>query len=158
MKITESFKKYFIIIFLINIFFSVSYASSENNTEIFEAVFKNWTQSFNQREYPKVCDLFSERLASNYQGSKQKNFESTCEGFKKIFLEKNKRYHNDYQLHQVFMSGSLAVVRVTWYLKIFNHGKCESFTQEEGIDIFEKQKNGDWKIVNFIAYPIARHC
>jgi hypothetical protein len=39
-------------------------------------------------------------------------------------------------------------------LDVYNKGKHISSTQEEAIDIFQKQANKKWQIVNFIAYPI----
>lgn len=142
---------------LLFIFISNSYAKTTEDQPNFQAIFSSWTDAFNQKKYPEVCDLFSPSLISNYQGAPQKNYTKTCEGFQKIFLQekqKNISYHNDFKIHQIYYSGNLAAVRITWYLDIYKNGKLSSSIQEEGLDIFEKQPNGQWKIVNFIAYPI----
>ncbi|HEN5499096.1 TPA: hypothetical protein U6294_001840, partial [Legionella pneumophila] len=47
-----------------------------------------------------------------------------------------------------------AVARITWYLQIFEQGKLISETQDEGLDVFLKDAQNQWKIINFIGYPV----
>ena len=51
----------------------------------------------------------------------------------------------------VYRSHDLAVVRVTWYLRV-SHNNQVSLTQDEGLDVFKRNKKGNWNIVNYLSY------
>lgn len=121
----------------------------------FTQVFTRWTNAFNRREEAASCGLFSPRVVANYRGVPQKNYTSICDGFKKIFQDKNKNYHYRFVLHDIYRAGDLAAVRITWYLQVNEDGKAVSSTQDEGIDVLEKSPTGKWEIVNYLAYALA---
>lgn len=124
-----------------------------NQTDLFfKNIFTDWTNNFNQKNVSKSCALFSKQVVADYQGISQKNYNSICNGFKKIFTLQNQRYQYRFTLHHVYRSGNLAALRITWYLRLYENEKLKSITQDEGIDILEKNKAGEWKIVNYIAY------
>lgn len=123
----------------------------DNDYALFERIFTSWTTAFNQKELAPVCGLFAKSVTADYQGVPTKYYVSICEGFKKIFAEP-KRYHYRYKLHHVYRSLNLAAVRITWYLTIYENNKKLSFTQDEGMDVFEKNKSGKWEIVNYVGY------
>jgi len=128
---------------------------AKNDTVIFQQLFSDWTEAFNQKDLSRSCALFSKKVVANYQGVPEKNYSSICDGFKKIFEEKDKRYQYRFKLHHVYRSNTLAAVRITWYLNISENDKPISEVQDEGIDIFEKNEQGQWEIVNYIAFPNA---
>ncbi|AAU28506.1 TPA: hypothetical protein JBG74_05345 [Legionella pneumophila] len=131
------------------------YAANKNNDFVlFEKIFTDWTLAFNQKKLAPTCALFSKSLIANYQGAPQKNYTSICHGFKKIFQQTRKNYQYHFKLKQVYRSGHLAVARITWYLQIFEQGKLISETQDEGLDVFLKDAQNQWKIINFIGYPV----
>lgn len=136
-------------------FVAPGYAGTEEELPDFQGIFTSWTQAFNQKEFPRVCDLFSKSITADYQGAPRKNYSSMCDGFRKIFQEKEMRYRNSFKIHQIYHANNLAAVRVTWYLDVYKKGVRISSIQEEGMDVFQKQADGKWRIVNFIAYPIA---
>lgn len=145
-----------IAIFLVLTFFTLTIAhanSVESNRESFDKVFYDWTNAFNQKDLELSCGLFSKKVVANYQGVPQKDYKAICNGFKKTFKEKNRDYHYRYKLHDIYTSGDLAAVRITWYLTVYETGKVISEVQDEGIDILEKNKEGSWQIVNYIAFP-----
>lgn len=126
---------------------------AEQDKVLFTNIFKNWTDAFNHKDL-KSCNLFSKHLIANYQGAPTKNYMTICNGFKKIFNEKDKRYHYTFKLHQIYRKDNLATVRVTWYLTIYEKNKIVSKTQDEGLDIFEKDQKSTWKIIQYLAYPV----
>jgi ketosteroid isomerase-like protein len=126
-------------------------ATQSNDYLLFERVFNDWTAAFNQKNVSASCGLFARSVTADYQGVPTKTYTSICDGFKKIFQEA-KQYQYRYQLHQVYRSGNFAAVRLTWFLSIYENGKQISFTQDEGLDIFEKNKSGQWEIVNYLGY------
>lgn len=133
---------------------SAAHADATEDQATFQAIFSDWTHAFNEKRFPEVCDLFSPALVADYQGAQKKDYSSICNGFKKIFAEQGVVYHNDFRIHQVYRANDLAAVRITWYLDVRKDGSPESAVQEEGLDVFQRQEDGKWKIVNFIAYPV----
>ncbi|KTD74964.1 YybH family protein [Legionella waltersii] len=132
------------------------YAANESNDyALFEKLFTDWTLAFNQKKLAQTCALFSKDLKADFQGAPIKSYDSICEGFKKVFRQKEKRYHYRFKINQVYRSGNLAAVRITWYFLEYKKGRLISKTQDEGLDVFLKDSNHQWKIVNYIAYPVV---
>jgi ketosteroid isomerase-like protein len=75
-----------------------------------------------------------------------------CNGFKKVFRDKNRRYQYRFDLHHVYRSGDLAVARITWYLSIYENGRLISSTEDRGLDVFKRSRHGKWEIVYYLAY------
>ncbi|RDI44540.1 hypothetical protein [Aquicella lusitana] len=122
--------------------------------KLFENIFTHWTAAFNQKKWPESCHLFSKSLVADYQGYPQKSYDTVCNGFKKVFQETEKDYHYRFKLRDVYRNGNLAAVRITWFLDISENNKNVSSTRDEGIDILQKQSSGEWKIVNYLGYPV----
>ncbi|QBR85298.1 nuclear transport factor 2 family protein [Legionella israelensis] len=130
------------------------FANKKNAGNDFEDIFDAWTKAFNQKKYPEVCELFSKKIKADYQGVPRKNYSTICKGFQKIFQETEMTYQNQFKIHEVYQSNNLAAVRITWYLSVYKKGVHQYSIQEEGLDIFQKDDNNKWKIVNYIAYPV----
>lgn len=144
-----------LIVFFINLCFMIPnvFAAEKNNAmPLFQHIFSVWTDAFNRKDLAGSCDLFSVHVEANYQGAPRKNYESICNGFKKVFQE-NRDYKYHFKLHQVYHSNDMASIRVTWYLQIYKHGKVISRTVDEGLDVFQRDKEGRWKIIYYLAYP-----
>lgn len=133
---------------------SIGFALNKEDRVDFQKIFAEWTAAFNEKKFPVVCNLFSKSIIANYQGAPQKNYAMICDGFRKIFQEKETIYHNDFKIHAIYRSNDLAAVRITWYLTVYKKGIQISSIQEEGLDILRRQTNNKWQIVNFIAYPV----
>jgi steroid delta-isomerase len=54
-------------------------------------------------------------------------------------------------IHEIVVSGDLAVVRLTWTLTTELAGKQDT-TTEEGMDVFRRQPDGRWSIARFVAF------
>jgi ketosteroid isomerase-like protein len=131
-----------------------AHAESGADRAMFQALFNAWTQAFNQKKYPEVCELFSVSIAADYQGAPKKDYTAMCEGFRRIFAEADTVYHNAFQIHEIHRSHELATVRITWYLHVTRKDMPTVSVQEEGLDVLRRQADGKWRIVNFIAYPV----
>ena len=57
-------------------------------------------------------------------------------------------------VHEIIVSGDIAVVRLTWTLTAEAKGLKDT-TTEEGIDIFRRQPDGRWSIARFIAFTTS---
>lgn len=122
---------------------------------VFHDLFENWTKGFNNKDLTVSCALFSKSVIADYRGVPQKNYDDICNGFQKIFKDPNRKYQYRFKLHDVYHSGDLAAVRITWYLVVEeqeNNKKVTHTIQDEGLDVLEKNKDGKWQIVNYIGY------
>ncbi len=119
---------------------------------VFEELFNRWTHAFNVKNLTGSCSLFSKSAIAKYRGVAEKNYDAICGGFEKIFKEKDKKYQYSFELHNVYREGNLAVVRITWYLQESENGRYKSVTQDEGIDVLQRDDEGQWKIVNYLAF------
>lgn len=122
----------------------------------FEKLFNSWAAAFNNKDLTKSCSLFSKNVIADYQGAPQKDYQEVCDGFANVFKKQDQTYTYQFTLHNVFRSDDLAVVRITWYLKITDKDKLLSTVQDEAIDILREEKPGDWKIINFVGYPTTK--
>jgi ketosteroid isomerase-like protein len=126
--------------------------SKESDVIFFHQLFTEWTRAFNQKNLEKSCQLFSTSVIATYRGIPEKNYRDICDGFKTIFQSTNKQYHYTFKLHDVYRSGHLAAVRITWYLRVTSNNQLVEELEDEGLDVFEKDKSNHWKIVNYLAY------
>ena len=126
--------------------------SNPTDALMFDRLFADWTQAFNNKNLEATSNLFSKDCVSSNPGAPHKDYAAICGLFKTLFAQTEKTYHYRYKIQDVYRSGDLATVRITWYLDISKDGKLISKSEEQGIDIFQKNVNGVWQIVNFIAY------
>lgn len=139
-----------ILLIIILCLFSFPTYANANDHEI-KKLFTDWTYSFNHKNLQKTCGLFAKEVVANYRGLPQKNYDSICNGFKKIFTQTNTIYHYRFAIHKIYQANNLAVVRITWYLQIKNGSKVTAI-RDEGMDVLKRNANRQWQIVNYIAY------
>lgn len=132
--------------------FSTDVLNVKKNEIIFENLFSEWTKAFNNKDLKASCSLFRSDVKAKYRGLPEKNYDDICNGFDKIFKEKNKDYQYSFEVHDVFSQENLAVVRITWYLQIKENGLNKSVVQDEGMDVLEKDQQDRWQIVNYLAF------
>lgn len=152
---TNKLKKEYVVFMmglLILLWSQVVTSSTRGDRAIFEKLFAAWTIAFNSRELAKSCNLFSVGVVADYRGIRRKNYTSICDGFKKVFADTSRRYHYSFKLHEIYQSGPLAAVRITWYLKITNKNGSVLHIQDEGLDILERGGKSEWKIINYLGY------
>jgi ketosteroid isomerase-like protein len=123
------------------------------DAKLFQEIFSTWTSAFNRKDLDTSCGLFAKNVSAHYQGTPPKTYTSICNGFKKIFQEP-RHYEYRFELHDIYRENNLAAVRVTWHLRITEQDKLISEVQDEGLDIFQRNEKGEWKIVNYLGYPV----
>jgi steroid delta-isomerase len=118
----------------------------------------DWTAAFNARDVRGACEIFAPGLRYTVPGVRDGTQAMICATYVRLF-------HGDDlglsyappQIHEITVSGDVAVVRLTWTLTTQADGA--ETTIEEGIDIFRRQPDGRWSIARFIAFdpgPDAR--
>jgi uncharacterized protein (TIGR02246 family) len=117
--------------------------------------FLDWTAAFNARDAAGACDLFAPDLAYVIPEEPQGTQATMCGNLAKVFAREDLQLHYDPPaIHEIIVSGDMAMVRLTWTLTAETGGASET-TTEEGIDIFRRQPDGRWSIARFIAFATA---
>jgi uncharacterized protein (TIGR02246 family) len=111
-----------------------------------------WTTAFNAGRADEVCGLFATSLRYDYRGLPERNYDDICTQLKRSLTDPSRKYSYGLDLREIIVSGDLAVVRLTWRLRTTPTGAAPIDTVETGTDIFQKQPDGRWQIIRFIAY------
>lgn len=116
------------------------------------AALGKWMEDFNVGNVEGVCNLFSPDLRYDYRGFPERTYDDMCDGLRRALTDRTKRYAYSLAVKEVLVSGDLAMVRLTWTLTLTKPDARPEVSQEYGIDVFERQPDGTWKIIRFIAY------
>jgi uncharacterized protein (TIGR02246 family) len=117
--------------------------------------FAKWTAAFNAGDAAGVCDLFAPDLVYSLPEVTNGTQATLCGNLAKILARPDIKLHYDLPtIHEMIVSGDIAVVRLTWTLTAAAKGEKDT-TTEEGIDIFRRQSDGRWSIARFIAFTTS---
>ena len=112
-----------------------------------------WAEDFNAGRIEPVCDLFSKELISTVRGQGDRDYATRCDILTKSLADPARTYHYEADIHEVIVSGDLAVVRLTWTLFVT---PMNVTAVEPGIDVFRKEADGRWRIVRYLSYEDER--
>ncbi len=108
-----------------------------------------WTDDFNAGRIEPVCDLFSKELISTVRGQGDRDYATRCDILTKSINDPARDFHYEVDIHEVMVSGDLAVVRLTWTLFMT---PLNVTVVEPGMDVFRKEADGQWRIVRYLSY------
>jgi steroid delta-isomerase len=113
---------------------------------------QRWTADFNAKDPVGVCDLFAPDLAYSIPEMVRGTQQTMCGNLARLLARTDIRvsYRNP-DIHEILVSGDVAVVRLTWTLTTEANGARDT-TTEEGMDIFRRQPDGRWSIARFVAF------
>lgn len=113
---------------------------------------QRWTADFNAKDLAGVCDLFAPDLLYTIPEMVNGTHETMCTSLTKVLgrADIQLRYAMP-DVHEIIVSGDVAVVRLTWTLTT-QAGGARDATTEAGMDIFRRQPDGRWSIARFIAF------
>jgi steroid delta-isomerase len=120
-------------------------------TAIREA-FARWTRDFNTRDPTRICDLFAKDLRYDYRGFPERDYDALCRLLRRSLTDPTKRFAYAFDIREIIVSGDIAIVRLTWTLKVTLPGAAPVESKEPGLDVFRRQPDGSWKIVRYIGY------
>jgi steroid delta-isomerase len=130
----------------------VAYADAEADKAAIMDRFHGWTAAFNAKDAAGVCDLFAPDLIYSLPEVVNGSQQTICDNLAKMLARQDIQLHyDDPDVHEIIVSGDMAVVRLKWTLTVEAKGQKET-TTEEGIDIFRRQADGRWSIARFIAF------
>jgi uncharacterized protein (TIGR02246 family) len=115
-----------------------------------------WTAAFNARDLAAVCGLFAPDLSYTVDGILNGSRDRLCANIATALSKPGVGLHYDEPtIHDILVSGDLAVVRLTWTLTEERNG-TRDVTTEEGMDVFRRAPDGVWSIVRYIAFSTRR--
>jgi ketosteroid isomerase-like protein len=113
---------------------------------------ERWTAAFNARDVAGSCDLFARDLVYSIQDVINGTYETMCGNLGRMLARSDIRLHYAVPaIHEVVVSGDIAVVRLTWTLTVERNGATDT-TTEEGMDLFRRQPDGRWSIARYIGF------
>ena len=112
---------------------------------------QHWASAFNERDVSAVCDLFSPDLVSTVPGALNAGHDVVCQRLTKLLQNPDLDLKYRVDIKEVIVSGDIAVVRLFWTLTTVENGRSED-SLEAGMDLFQKQADGRWSIIRFLAF------
>ena len=127
--------------------------AAETSADDIRATLSNWKDEFNARDAQAVCGLFAPDLVAMFQGQPVRDFSQVCTLLRNSLSDSKRRYHYDLDIQDVYASGDLGAVRLVWTLRVTSDdGRVLETSVEPGIDIFQRQPDGKWKIVRYLSF------
>lgn len=112
---------------------------------------EDWRLAFNARDAEGACDLFAPDLAYAVEGTPAGTRDTICANFARVMTRTdNVLAYAPPEIHEIIVSGDLAVVRLGWTLTTQTLAGAR-VTREQGLDVFRRQPDGRWSIARFIA-------
>lgn len=127
-------------------------AQTAADAKSFDKLYADWTKAFNKKDMAGTMSIFSTSCVASLPDANHKTYDQIRDGFKKLFADKTHTYQYTYDVHNIYHSGDLAAVRITWHLTATSPGKAPEKNNELGLDVLRKDASGAWKIVNWVAF------
>ena len=120
-----------------------------------EQVLTQWPTDFNAKNEPATCGLFAEDTIVVFPDSADRDYEATCAQFRQVFSNPNRVFsYAAPDIKEILVDGDLAAVRLTWTLTVKDSaGAVLETSREDGVDVFRRQSDGNWKISISHAFP-----
>jgi ketosteroid isomerase-like protein len=133
-------------------------AGQEDGAAVIRAELGAWTQAFNARQADKICGIFSEDLRYKFGEVPDRGYSDVCSALRRSLGDATHRSHYALDLREILVYGDIAVVRLIWTLDESKEGSSVTVRSlEPGMDIFQHQKDGSWKIIRYLAYTSPRN-
>jgi ketosteroid isomerase-like protein len=111
-----------------------------------------WTAAFNAKDFAAICDLFAPDLSYTVDDVLNGSQDRLCANIRAVLARPGLALRYDEPaIHEILVSGDLAVVRLTWTLTAEKNGARDT-TREEGMDVFRRAPDGLWSIARYIAF------
>jgi steroid delta-isomerase len=125
----------------------------KDGATVIRAELDAWTQAYNARQADKICGIFSEDLRYKFGEVPDRGYSDVCPALHRLLGDRTHRSHYTLDLREILVYGDVAVVRLIWTLDESKEGSSDTVRSlEPGMDIFQRQKDGSWKIIRYLAY------
>ena len=124
----------------------------DHGAAVIRAELEAWTQAFNARQADKTCGIFSEDLRYKFAEIPDRGYNDICTALHRSLGDETHRSHYTLDLREILVYSDIAVVRLIWTLDESKGSSVTVRSLEPGMDIFQRQKDGSWKIIRYLAY------
>lgn len=132
-------------------FSAPAFAAASSDEEAIRDRLTTWTKAFNERRADEVCDLFADDVLATYRGGPEAGKAEICKRLQNAVALTDRKLAYASKIHEILVSGDLAVVRLTWTLTTEQGGKA-IVTTDEGMDVFRRDPDGVWRIHRYLAF------
>lgn len=130
-------------------------ADPDQDRAAIEGALRQWPDAFNAENIDGVCGLFADDAVLVYPGSPDHNHDQFCDQMRVIFADPDRTFsYAPPDIRDVFVDGDLVTVRLIWTMTVRDaSGKVLETGAENGVDVFQRQADGSWRIRVSHAFP-----
>ncbi len=125
---------------------------SDDAATAVKAALTQWMADFNAGKTDKVCDLFAAGVRADLRGYPTRDHQAVCDLLIKSLTDRTRDFSYALDIKEILVLGDAAVVRLVWTLTIKEKDGRVIKSVEPGMDIFQRQADGSWKIIRYMAY------
>ncbi len=113
-----------------------------------------WMTDFNAGRAGKVGDIFAPTLRADIDDFlAERGFDELCRLVKAALTDPEQTLSYALDIKEILADGDMAAVRLVWTLTSKKKATGETKVDEEqGLDIFGRGSDGQWKIIRFMSY------
>src|SRR4029450_13820132 len=116
-------------------------------------VFEHWTIAYEKCDLDGTMSIFAPRAVFAFQGSKDQTYEDLRKGYVQDFATRQPGTAWVARLEEVYVEGSVAIVRSVWELKVKSgSGETQVKARNRSVDVLSKG-SGSWRIIRSFNYP-----
>lgn len=121
-----------------------------------EQALQQWPGDFNARNVAAVCSLFAPDTQVMYPDSQDRDYEAFCAQMHEILGPGDRTFsYAAPDIDTIIVDGDLATVALIWTLTVTDSsGAVLETVSENGVDVFQRQDDGSWKIRISHAFPL----
>jgi steroid delta-isomerase len=99
-----------------------------------------WTHDFNGGNAEKACALFAPDLRYDFRSYPERDYRDICDRMQRSLGDKSKSYSYDLEVHEILVSGDIAVVRLVWKLTVTLPNDQQVVSIEPCMDVFRRSR------------------
>ena len=133
-------------------------AQQQNNstdnpeTKQIRKTFQDWVEAYKKRDLAGTMAILDRKIIFSFQGAPDADYETLEKGYIKAFAgSQRSEWVPEYE--EIKASGELGFVRSVWKRNKTESGVVTTVEKNRGIDIFQRQPDGSWKIIRSLNYP-----
>ena len=112
----------------------------------------NWPKAIAAGDVDEACDLFARDTVLIFPGQPNRGWRGECERLRDSMRGATQVRYDPPEIHEIIVDGDIAAVRLTWTAHIARGGG-EDVEVERGLDVFERDDDGIWRIRISQAFP-----
>ncbi|MFN8202468.1 MAG: nuclear transport factor 2 family protein [Solirubrobacteraceae bacterium] len=131
-------------------------ADAQADEAAIRAALNAWPRAWARRDAPAICGLFAPDVVLSFPGGPDRTYRQACAQFRALTANRRRtvRYRRP-TIERIVVDGDLAAVRLIWTYRIERRdGKLLERGREKGLDVFERQPDGAWRITVSHAFPL----